>query len=97
MAVCGVPEIATTDCGGPAVFVKLNAADVATPDTEAITLYAPATLFAVGTGDVAIPELFVLTVTEFVAPNVAPAPLAGLTNVTDTPVSGFENTSVTFA
>ena len=54
-------------------------------------------MFAAGTGDVAIPELFVLTVTEFVAPNVAPAPLAGAVNVTDTPVSGFENASVTFA
>ena len=97
MAVCGVPENATTDCGGPGVFVKLNTADVATPDTEAVTLYAPATLFAAGTGDVAIPELFVLTVTEFVAPNVAPAPAEGLANVTAIPVSGFENASVTFA
>jgi hypothetical protein len=44
-----------------------------------------------------MPALFVLTVTEFVPPNVALAPLVGAANVTGTPTIGFEEASVTFA
>jgi hypothetical protein len=54
-------------------------------------------LFAAGTGEAATPALFVLTVTEFVPPNVALAPLVGAVNVTATPETGFANASVTFA
>ena len=35
--LCGVPATAITDCGGPALFVKLNVAD-APPASDAVTL-----------------------------------------------------------
>jgi hypothetical protein len=36
--LCGVPANAMTEFGGPAAFVRANVADVATPDTDAVTL-----------------------------------------------------------
>jgi len=49
-----------------------------------------------GIAVVASPELFVLTITEFVPPKLALAPLAGAANVTATPLSGLDKESVTF-
>ena len=37
-ALCDAPETATTDCGVPGVFVKLNVAGVGIPATQAATL-----------------------------------------------------------
>ena len=36
-ALCGVPAVALTDAGDPAVFVRLKVAGVATPATVAVT------------------------------------------------------------
>jgi len=36
--LCGVPEVAVTLAGGPAVFVRENAPGVATPETVALTV-----------------------------------------------------------
>ena len=88
------PKIDTPADGD--TFVRLNVADVA-PETEAVTLKDPTVLFANGTGDVAMPELLVFTITEVAPLKVALAPLAGAVNVTGTPDSGFDEASVTFA
>ena len=52
---------------------------------------------ASGIGDVAIPEPFVVTVTDAAPLRVALAPVDGAVNVTDTPERGFDEPSVTFA
>jgi hypothetical protein len=54
-------------------------------------------VLAVGTGDVAMPSLFVLTVIEVKPPNEALAPVEGAVNVTRAPGTGIEEESVTFA
>ena len=69
----------------------------ATPAADAVTTKLPVVLFAVGTGDVAMPAALVLTVIEFVPLNVALAPLDGAVNVTGTPTAGLDKASVTFA
>src|SRR6202043_1308098 len=50
VAVCGVPAVAVTLVAGPALLVRAKLAAVATPDTDAATLYGPpTTLLAVNT------------------------------------------------
>src|SRR5262249_55295638 len=90
-----VPKIVKVEPAG--VFVKLKAAGVEFPATEAVILYEPTMLLAVVTGAVAMPEASVLTVTELWPLNVALAPLAGAVKVTVTPETGFDAASVTLA
>jgi hypothetical protein len=59
-----VPETETIDCGGPAALVKLKVAGVALSH-RCRNNVAAHVLFAAGTGVMAIPALFVLTVIEF--------------------------------
>jgi hypothetical protein len=53
--------------------------------------------FAVGIGDLAIPDASVTAVAEALPLNVAPAPLAGAVKVTVTPDTGLLEASMTFA
>src|SRR5215472_6308295 len=95
-ALCGVPLVAATFTGIPAVLVSEKFADVA-PVALATTLYGPpATLIAVNVFDVATPLAFVVAV--FTPPaNVPLAPEAGGVNVTTTPLTGLPPLSVTVA
>ena len=52
---------------------------------------------AVGIGEVAIPDAFVVAAAVLLLPNVALAPVLGAVNVTVTPATGFDAESVTFA
>ena len=67
------------------------------PATAAVTEYEPAMLFAVGRGDVAIPDELVTAVTEALPLKVSLAPLEGAVNVTVTPETGVDEASITFA
>jgi hypothetical protein len=79
----------------PAVFVRLYVA-VPVPGVVAVTLYDPATVFAVNTAAVATPLVFVVAV--FTPPaNVPLAPDPGAVNVTTTPFTGLPKASVTVA
>src|SRR6267154_6812321 len=82
---------------GPAKLVREKFADVATPATDAVTLYGPpAVAFAVNVADVATPLAFVVAV--FTPPAKVPlAPLPGAVNVTTTPLTGLFPASVTVA
>ena len=91
-----MPENAAIAAGEAAVFVRLNVTG-GSPDTVAVTLYAPAVLLARGAGEAAMPEALVLTVTVFEPPKLELAPLAGAVNATETPASGFADASVTLA
>src|SRR6202035_3258925 len=96
VAVCGGPPVAVIAAGAPAVFVKAKFAAVATPETDAATLYGPPTmLLAVNVGAVATPLLFVVTVAE--PPKVPLAPVPGATKVTLTPLNGLLLASFTVA
>ena len=79
-----------------AVFVNVNDAG-GSPMTDAATPYVPTTLLAVGTGDVAMPDVLVVAVTEVAPPNLAPAPVDGAVKITGTPATGFDELSVTRA
>jgi hypothetical protein len=95
-ALCGVPPVAAIVAGGPGLFVSAKFAGVATPETDAATLYGPpAMLFAVNTADVATPLAFVVAV--FAPPaNVPLGPVcAGAANVTITPETGLVPASFT--
>jgi hypothetical protein len=84
--------------GGPGLLVRAKFAGVATPETDAATLYGPpAMLFAVNTAEVATPLAFV--VAELIPPvNVPLGPVcAGAVNVTVTPTSRFPPLSFTVA
>ena len=89
------PKIVRPESG--AAFVKLNVAGVVTPGADAVTVKLPVTLFAVGTGDTAMPEAFVFTVITFAPLNEALGPLDGSVNVTGIPAAGFDKASVTLA
>ena len=96
-ALCGVPALAVIAEAGPAVFVSEKAAAVATPETEAVTVYGPpAIVFAEYTAAVATPEAFVVPVLRPPA-NVPLAPLAGAVKVTVTPLTGLLKASLTVA
>jgi hypothetical protein len=94
-AVCGVPPVAAIDDAVPLLFVSAKVAGLATPGTDAVTLYEPTMAFAVKTLEVAIPDAFVTAVAP--PANVPPAPLAGAANVTVTPLTGFPPLSLTVA
>src|ERR1700687_3215950 len=90
VALCGVPAVAVIAAAEPAVLVSAKLAALATPDTDAATLYGPpAMLLAVNTAEVATPLAFVTAV--FTPPaNVPLAPVcAGAVNVTVTPETGL--------
>lgn len=104
-----VPVIATEVPTGPEVgervvivgggfkLVSEKLAGVATPETDAVTVYGPpAVAFAVKTGGVARPDALVVAV--FTPPAKVPlAPLAGGVNVTVTPLTGLLKESFTVA
>src|SRR5215472_6537683 len=80
----------------PARLVREKLAVEATPETEAVTAYAPAVVLAVKTAAVATPEAFVVAVLTPPA-NVPLAPLAGALNVTVTPLTKLPKGSLTVA
>jgi hypothetical protein len=99
VADCGVvPAFAVIVVGAPAVFVSEKLAKVATPATDAVTLYGPpAVLFAVN-GAAATPDAFVATVIVAVLLlNTPEAPEPGAVNVTFTPLTGLLRESLTVA
>ena len=79
---------------GPARLVSEKMAEVETPETEAVTVKAPAVLLAVKTAAVAIPDELVVAVVTPPA-NVPPAPLPGAAKVTITPFTGLLPASFT--
>ena len=94
--LCGVPLVAVRLAGTLAVFVSEKLAVPLTPETDAVTVYAPAVPLAVNTADVATPLAFVSAV--FTPPaNVPLAPVPGAVNVTVTPDIGFPLPSFTVA
>jgi len=101
VALCGVPEVAAMVAGAPALLVREKEAFVDTPVTEAVTLYAPATVLAVNAAAVATPLELVVAVTVvplFVPPVNAPlAPLPGEVKVTVAPLTRFPLASFTVA
>src|SRR5262249_48225736 len=62
VALCGVPALALMPAAAPAVFVSAKLADEVAPVVVAVTVYVPATVFAVSAGAVAIPLPLVVTV-----------------------------------
>src|SRR5205085_570672 len=77
-----------------AVLVSVKVAGV-NRATDAVTLYVPVMLLAIGTGDVAMPNGSVTTVTLALPANVELAPVEGAVNVTVTFSTAFDDTSVT--
>jgi hypothetical protein len=97
-ALCGVPAVAVMLAGAAAArLVSEKFAGVATPATDAVTVYAPPTmLLAVNVVAVATPCALLTAV--FAPPaNVPLAPLAGAVNVTVTPLTGLLKASFTVA
>src|SRR5438105_8981407 len=96
--VCGVPPVAVMVNGTSGLFVNEKLAGAATFGAEAVTLYAPAVVFAVKTAEVATPEALVMAVLFTPSPAKVPlAPLEGAMNVTVTPPTGFPLESFTIA
>src|SRR5260370_834757 len=81
----------------PGRLVSEKLVGVATPATDAVTLYGPpAVAFAVKVAEVATP--LALLVAVFTPPAKVPlAPLPGAVNVTNTPLTGLFPASVTVA
>jgi hypothetical protein len=77
-------------------FVSVKTAGVATPAADAVTVYVPASPFAVSVWDRATPDASVMAVVTPPA-KVAPGPLPGAAKVTVTPLTGFELESRTIA
>jgi len=90
VAVCGVPLTTAIDAGGPRL-VSENEAVVATPLTEAESVYVPGVPFAVPV-TLATPEAFV-TAVALLSPTEGPDD--GGVKVTRTPESGSPRTSFT--
>src|SRR5437764_3032749 len=80
-----------------ALFVRLNVAVGVTPATLAVTVKLPALPLAMSIGEVARPLVLVTAVAVSDPPKLAPAPLAGVVNVTGTPFSGLLPASMTVA
>ena len=94
----GVPAIAKTLAGGPAVLVNTNSAGVATPATVAVAEYDPTVPIARTSGDVATPNASVVAAATYPSDgNSARAPDAGSWNVTETPGIGVRLASRTSA
>src|SRR5437764_837801 len=82
--------------GAPGKLVSPKAAEPATPLTEAVTVSAPALVFAVNPGATAKPFASVITWTDL--PPLAKTPLAppaGAVNVTSTSPTGLPSASTT--
>jgi hypothetical protein len=96
-ALCPDPLVTATLAAGPTLFVSEKLAGVATPDTDAVTVYGPpAVLLAVNTAEVATPLAFVVAV--FTPPAKVPlAPLVGAVNVTNIPFTPLFEASRTVA
>src|SRR5579862_4195345 len=75
----------------PPTLVSAKLAGVATPATDAVTVYAPAAAFATAL-TLAWPPASVVAVAE---DNVADAPVAGAAKLTVTPLSGLPEASLT--
>jgi hypothetical protein len=93
VALWPVPLVAVIVAGAPAVLVSENDAGDDAPETEAVTEYAPATVFA-ATLTLARPAELVVAV-EVVA--VVDAPLAGEVKVTVALGTGLPLVSLTRA
>jgi hypothetical protein len=91
---CGVPSTAVIRPTARGEFVSKKVAAVGAPLALAVTLYVPATEFAVKTGAMATPETFVTTVFT-PASNEPLAPEEGASNVTAIPLTGFPAASFT--
>ena len=78
------------------MLVREKLPGVDTPVTDAVTEYPPAVQFAMTVGDVASPELLVVTVVTPPA-KLALGPLAGALKTTVTPARGFPFASLTTA
>ena len=97
MSAIGAPAVAFDGCWtnfrmpGPGAFVRVKVTD---PTPVAVTWNVPATVFAVITGEVAMPSEPVVTVAGM---PVTLGPLKGGVNVTDTPETGLPKLSVTMA
>jgi hypothetical protein len=82
----------------PLTFMRLYKAGVATLATLAVTVKGPVIASAVNAGAVAIPEVFVISVTEVRPPAKLPlAPFPGAAKVTMTPAIGLPYGSSTVA
>jgi len=92
----GVPAVAVTLAGAPAVFVREKFAGEATPATAAVTVYEPAVPLAVNTAAVATPLALVVAVLTPPA-KVPLAPLDGAANITVAPLTAFPPLSFTVA
>ena len=78
------------------MFVNEKLAD--SPGTVAVTMYGPAVLFAVKTGEVATPAAVVTAVTVVAPPAKLPlAPVVGAVNVTVAPLTTLPPESFTVA
>jgi len=83
---------------GPGLLVSEKAAFAVTPLTEALTIYAPAVVFAVKAGALATPLAFVVAWAVVTLPGKVPlAPLVGAVNVTVALFIGFPPLSFTVA
>jgi hypothetical protein len=75
VALCPPPLVASIVAGAPALFVKVKVAVVVVPGVEAITVYEPVVVFAVGVDEKTTPLELVLSVSVVVPfANVALAP-----------------------
>lgn len=93
-AFCRVPALAKIFAAGPGRLVREKFAGVATPATEAVTVYEPATALAVKIPSIAWPAVSVKAVVRPPA-KVPLAPLAGTVNVTVTLLTGLFEASLT--
>src|SRR5580765_7148819 len=62
-ALCPSPDDTVIVCATAARLLRLKFAGVATPATDAVTVYVPVVPFAVKTGAVAVPVLLVVATT----------------------------------
>ena len=93
-----MPAFAVRVVAVPGALVSEYVADVPMPAAEALTLYDPATEFAVKSGAIAIPFAPDVAVVDVSPPvNVPLAPVVGAENVTTTPLTGLLNSSLTVA
>jgi hypothetical protein len=80
--------VARIAAGAPTLFPKLKPVAETAPDTLGVTLYVPASPFAVSTVDVATPLPLVTPVALEEPEKVALAPLPGAVKETEAPLTG---------
>ena len=98
--LCELPPAMMIFEAGPGKLVNEKAALAVTPVTAAFTVYTPAVVFAVNTGEVATPLALVVTVAVAPVPGAANVPLAtleGAVNVTVALFTGLPPLSFTVA